>query len=204
MATHLADDRLARVEVARSGGGAIALHVTDASGAGLASRLTVAVTQEPFPAPSLDSLARLDSLPDAPRVATAVGLESLVQWDLPEPRLSDPAWFPKRHDLWRSLPQGPPPGPAATSDRMSSPRPGQQEFDPTLTLDEIRMEILRVPGRTHRRDRPDPLPLWAGNLRTGRDGRASVPLGRLPAGRWFAVVRGTAEGGRVVNAVLHL
>lgn len=199
----MADDRRARVAIQASRSGRISLRVSDAAGRGVRANLTVSVTADPSDAPGMEMMPGMDSLPDAPRVWPVFQARALLPWTMKGARLASDAWFPvvahedQKPEPW---PRKAVVHPAFRPQVTDPDDPAAVHFDRSLSLEEI--EALRQPGPPRSRWRGKPLPVayWAEDLRTGPDGSASLFAGALPADvRWVAV-RGTADGGRVVDA----
>ncbi|MBK8803746.1 MAG: hypothetical protein IPN71_17195 [Fibrobacteres bacterium] len=203
----LADDRLARVAVSAAKSGKISLRVTDIVGKGLRANLTVSVTSNPSSAPGLDSLARMDSLPDGPSVWSVFQARSLLPWRIGGAKLSSDKWFPRsgreedRPSPWpRKIIKHP-----AERHQVTDPEdPEGVHFDPSLRLEEIFASLRPYPQQSPLRGKPLPVVYWNEGLRTGFDGTATLSVGAIPPGIWWVVVRGTAEGGRVVNQMVRI
>ncbi|MBK9578505.1 MAG: hypothetical protein IPK50_11505 [Fibrobacterota bacterium] len=203
----LADDRLAQVAVSVSKSGKIRLRVSDIVGRALRANLTVSVTSNPSSAPGLDSLARMDSLPDGPSVWPVFQAKFLLPWKVGGAKLSSDQWFPRssreedRPAAWpRKIVRYP-----AERRQVTDPEdPEGVNFDPSLRLEEIFAGLQSYLHQSPLRGKPLPVAYWNEGLHTGFDGAATFSVDALPPGVWWVVVRGTAEGGRVVNKMVRI
>lgn len=182
--------------------GRLAVRVTDAHGRGLRAHLTVSVTTEPSSAPGLESIAHLDTFPDAARIWNVFQPRSLLPWRLSYAHLSSVEWLPlsrREEDRPQVWPVEKVKHPVERISPSDPEDPEAVNFDPSLTADEIMGQWHPAPPQSHLRARPRPVGHWSEDVRTSSGGEATVVLKPLPHGDWWVVVRGTAEGGRVVD-----